>query len=81
MQEAEKKALSNNSMDSIAIDDKGYVFTFDGKKISKKSLSTYDKEKERALTVGELIQSRKEDPTMTFDNSMMSTIANTASQE
>lgn len=81
MQEAEKKALQNNSMDAIAIDDKGYVFTFDGKKTGKKSLSSYDKEKERALTVGELIQLRKEDPTMTFDNSMMATIANTASQE
>lgn len=81
MQEAEKKALQNNSMDAIAIDDKGYVFTFDGKKTGKKSLSSYDKEKDRALTVGELIQLRKEDPTMTFDNSMMSTIANTASQE
>ena len=81
MQEAEKKALQNNSMDAIAIDDKGYVFTFDGKKTGKKSLSSYDKEKERALTVGELIQLRKEDPTMAFDNSMMSTIANTASQE
>ena len=81
MQEAEKKALQNNSMDAIAIDDKGYVFTFDGKKTGKKSLSSYDKEKERALTVGELIQLRKEDPTMTFDNSMLATIANTASQE
>lgn len=81
MQEAEKKALQNNSMDAIAIDDKGYVFTFDGKKTGKKSLSSYDKEKERALTVGELIQLRKEDPTMTFDNSMIATIANTASQE
>jgi preprotein translocase subunit Sss1 len=57
------------------------VFTFDGKKIGKKSLSSYNSEKERALTVGELIQARKEDPTMTFDNSMMATIANTASQE
>ena len=81
MQEAEKKALQNNSMDAIAIDDKGYVFTFDGKNTGKKSLSSYNKEKERALTVGELIQLRKEDPTMAFDNSMMSTIANTASQE
>lgn len=81
MQAAEQKALSNNSMDAIAVDDRGQVFTFDGKKIGKKSLSSYNSEKERALTVGELIQARKEDPTMTFDNSMMATIANTASQE
>ena len=81
MKKAEEKALSNNSLDSIAIDNHGYIFTFDGKKIGKTAISKYNAEKERALTVGELIQHRKENPEFAFDNTMLSTIANIPGQE
>lgn len=81
MKKTEEKVFSNNSLDSIAVDDKGNVFTFDGKNLDKIPLSKLNPEKNRALTVGDLIYLRKENPKLVFDNTLFQVLANVPGQQ
>lgn len=78
LEQAEERAVKNESFGEIAVGDRGELFTFskDGD-IKKISIGEYDVEKHgAALTVNELIEQRKFNPTQAYDTSITTAIGN-----
>ena len=69
LEKAEEKAVKNDAFGEIAVGDRGQLFTFNKNgKIQQVSLGEYDIEKHGpALTVNELIEQRKFNPTQAYD--------------
>lgn len=74
LKEAEKQAQKNGALDEVAVDANGYFFTTDEKgKISKTRMKDFDGSKMMALTVGQLLESRKYSPQLA-DNTNIATV-------
>lgn len=78
LKQAETRAVSNDSLGEVAVGDRGQLFVLDESgDINQISTSEYNYEKNGpALTVNELIEHRKFNPTQTFDTSLTQTIRN-----
>lgn len=78
LKEAEKLADKNEARGEIAVGNRGQLYTLDkNNKIKQISLSEYDIEKDGpAMTVNELIEHRKFNPTQQFDTSLTQVIGN-----
>jgi len=62
MDKAEKQASENGAWDEVAINNRGNIYVLDEKgKLQTVAVSKYNPEKYQALSIGELIQMRKED--------------------
>lgn len=78
LEQAEERAVKNESFGEIAVGDRGELFTLskDGD-IKKISIGEYDVEKHgSALTVNELIEQRKFNPTQAYDSAITTAIGN-----
>ena len=78
LEEAEKRATNQDALGEIAVGDRGQLYVA-GKngKISQVNLGEYDPEKHgAALTINELIEQRKFNPTQAFDTSLTQAINN-----
>lgn len=74
LKEAEKQAQKNGALDEVAVDANGYFFTTDEEgKISKTSMKDFDPSKQMALTVGQLLETRKYSPQLA-DNTNVATV-------
>lgn len=78
LQVAEERAMKNDSFGEIAVGDRGELFVFtDGGDIKKVAINEYDINKHgAALTVNELIEQRKFNPTQAYDSSITTAIGN-----
>ena len=78
LEKAEERAVQNDAFGEIAVGDRGQLFTFTKNgKIQQVSLGEYDVEKHGpALTVNELIEQRKFNPTQAYDTSITTAIGN-----
>lgn len=75
MKDAESQAKQNDSLADIAISDSGSIWVAkENGQISTKSLENFDAEKERALTVSDLINLRKHNNSFAFDTELIKTI-------
>jgi hypothetical protein len=70
--------MKNDSFGEIAVGDRGELFVFtDGGDIKKVAINEYDINKHgAALTVNELIEQRKFNPTQAYDSSITTAIGN-----
>ena len=78
LEKAEERAVKNDAFGEIAVGDRGQLFTFNQNgKIQQVSLGEYNIEKHGpALTVNELIEQRKFNPTQAYDTSITTAIGN-----
>lgn len=78
LQVAEERAMKNESFGEIAVGDRGELFVFTDKgDIKKVAINQYDINKHgAALTVNELIEQRKFNPTQAYDSSITTAIGN-----
>lgn len=75
LEAAEKQAIKNDALADIAVDDKGYMYVMTEKGLGKKRITEFNAEKEQALTVSDLINYRKNVPSLAFDNDYIQTIS------
>lgn len=76
VEKVEKQSFDNDSYNEIAVNNRGYIYVTDGKKIETVHVSKYDHEKHQALTIGDLINVRKFSPNGIDDSEMINTIGN-----
>lgn len=78
LKQAEERAVNNDALGEVAVGDRGQLFVLNDKgEINQVSSSEYNYEKNGpALTINELIEHRKFNPTQTFDTSLTQTIRN-----
>lgn len=77
MDKAITNAEKNNALEDYAIDQRGFIYVVDSKgKLTSKSFSDFDKSKDRAISVNELIQYRRFDPNMAYQVDVVNTIGN-----
>ena len=77
LQKAEDRAQTNDALGEIAVGDRGELFVVDGQDIKKVSIGDYNIEKHGpALTVNELIEQRKFNPTQAYDTDITTAIGN-----
>lgn len=77
MDKAVEQATNNDALEQYAVDQRGFVYTMDSKgNISSKSLSTFDAQKDRALTISELINFRRFSPEMAQRTDVINTVGN-----
>ena len=78
LKQAEERAVKNDALGEIAVGDRGQLFVFkQNGDISQVSMGEYDYEKHgAALTVNELIEQRKFNPTQAYDAKLTSVIGN-----
>lgn len=76
LQDAEKIADKNNAFGEVAVSARGFLYILDKSgKINRIHASKYNPEKQQALTVGELIEHRKFNPTEVDDSEIATTIS------
>lgn len=75
LEAAEKQAIKNDALADVAVDDKGYMYVMTEKGLDKKHFSKFNAEKEQALTVSDLINYRKNVPSLAFNNDYIQTIS------
>lgn len=78
LKEAEERAEKNDAFGEIAVGNRGELFTVgEGGDIKRVSISDYNAEKHGpALTVNELIEQRKFNPTQAYDTTITTAIGN-----
>lgn len=78
LEQAEERAMKNEAFGEIAVGDRGELFTFsENGDIQKIAAGSYDTEKHGpALTVNELIEQRKFNPTQAYDTAITTAIGN-----
>lgn len=78
LKQAEERAVKNDALGEIAVGDRGQLFVFkENGDITQVSMNEYDYEKHgAALTVNELIEERKFNPTQAYDSKLTSVIGN-----
>lgn len=78
LEQAEERAVKNDAFGEIAVGDRGELFTFtESGGIQKISAGSYNAEKHGpALTVNELIEQRKFNPTQAYDAALTTAIGN-----
>ena len=83
LKKAEEQASKNNALGEIAVGNRGQLYTMTDKgNIKEVSISDYDYEKNGpAMTVNELLENRKFNPTQAFDTSITQTIGNSIGME
>ena len=83
LKKAEEQASKNNALGEIAVGNRGQLYTMTDKgNIKEVSISDYDYEKNGpALTVNELLENRKFNPTQAFDTSITQTVGNSIGME
>lgn len=74
LKNAEDRALKNEAMADLAVDDKGYMYVLSDKGVQKKHISDFKYGEERALTVSDLIDYRKNVPNFAGDTDLIQTI-------
>lgn len=74
---AEKRAEENGALDEFAVDARGNLFITDDKgRIQRIHASKFDASKQQALTVGELLQQRKYNPSEVDDSTIATAVGN-----
>lgn len=82
MKKAEQQAINNGSWDEVAITNNGYIYAMDANgKVQTVAINKFDKEKYQALSVGELIQLRREDNQLIDNQSIVTTVGNAIGTE
>lgn len=82
MDKAEKQAVENGAWDEVAIDNRGNIYAVDEKgKLQTVKVSDYNPEKYQALSIGELIQMRKENDQLVDRQDIITTIGNSIGTE
>lgn len=82
MKKAEQQAINNGSWDEVAITNNGYIYAMDANgKVQTVAINKFDKEKYQALSVGELIQLRREDNQLINNQSIVTTVGNAIGTE
>lgn len=82
MDKAEKQASENGAWDEVAINNRGNIYALDEKgKLQTVAVSKYNPEKYQALSIGELIQMRKEDDQLVDRQDIITTIGNSIGTE
>ena len=77
LKKAEETAVKNGAWDEVAVDPRGFLYVPDKKgKITKVAPSQFNPEKQVALTVGELLQQRKENDYMIDRSDVATTVGN-----
>lgn len=78
LEQAEERAMKNEAFGEVAVGDRGELFTFsENGDIQKIAAGSYDVEKHGpALTVNELIEQRKFNPTQAYDTAITTAIGN-----
>lgn len=78
LKKAEEQASKNNALGEVAVGNRGQLYTLTEKgDIKQVSLQDYDYEKNGpALTVNELLENRKFNPSQAFDTTLTQTIGN-----
>lgn len=72
---AEDQAIKNDALADIAVSDKGEIYVITEKGLGKKSLSEFKYGKDQALTVSDLVNYRKNVPSLAFNNDYIQTIS------
>lgn len=79
---AQQFADKNMSLDDVAIDQNGYIYAYNQNgKVSKVSFSDFDPENYQALSVGELIEYRRNSPDAVGNSDIIKTIGNSVGIE
>lgn len=83
LKKAEEQASKNNALGEIAVGNRGQLYTMTDKgNIKEVSINDYDYEKNGpAMTVNELLENRKFNPTQAFDTSITQTVGNSIGME
>ena len=78
LEQAEERAMKNEAFGEVAVGDRGELFTFsENGDIQKIAAGSYNAEKHGpALTVNELIEQRKFNPTQAYDTAITTAIGN-----
>lgn len=78
LEQAEERAVKNDALGEIAVGDQGQLFTLTKKgDVKSVSASEYDIEKHgAAMTINQLIEHRKFNPTQAYDSSLTQVIGN-----
>lgn len=77
LKSAEEEAVKNGAWDEYAVDSRGFLYVLDEYgKISKVAPNKFNQEKQQALTVGELIQQRKENNQLIDHSDVATTVGN-----
>lgn len=78
LEQAEERAVKNDAFGEIAVGDRGELFTFtETGDIQKIAAGSYDSSKHGpALTVNELIEQRKFNPTQAYDTAITTAVGN-----
>lgn len=77
LKNAEEQAVKNGALGEVAVDSRGFLYVPDEKgRIIKVAPSQFDSEKHTALTVGELLQQRKENDYMIDRSDVATTVGN-----
>lgn len=82
LEKAEKQAVENGAWDEVAIDNRGNIYAVDEKgKLQTVKVSDYNPEKYQALSIGELIQMRKENDQLVDRQDIITTVGNAIGTE
>lgn len=82
MDKAVANAEKNEALGDYAVDQRGFIYTIDSNgKLAFKSFANFDSSKDRALSVNELIQYRRFDPSMAYQVDVVNTIGNSVGIE
>lgn len=77
LKSAEDEAVKNGAWDEFAVDSRGFLYVMDESgRISRVAPSKFNSDKYQALTVGELIQQRKENDALIDHSDVATTIGN-----
>lgn len=77
LKKAEEAAVQNGAWDEFAVDSRGFLYVSDENgQISKVAPNKFDSEKQMALTVGQLLQQRKENDALVDRSEIATTVGN-----
>lgn len=77
LKQAEEEAVKNGAWDEFAVDSRGFLYVSDENgQISKIAPNKFDPEKQMALTVGQLLQQRKENDSLVDRSDIATTVGN-----
>lgn len=82
METAEKEALKQGSWDEAAVTNDGYMYVQNHQgRIEKVAMNKFDIKKHRSLSIGELIQARREDNSLIDRQDIVTTVGNAIGTE